>query len=239
MLTLIGLLLSLPCLAKEKVQVMVSDAYAEMHTGPGRGFPVFHTIEKGETIRILKKRTDWYKVETTKGKKGWVYRDEFVNTLGLQGELVDLSQPGRTEFDKRRWEIGFGGGNFSGARSQNIYLGYHLTENLGAELRYTQAFGKFSNSKMLALNAVHTPFPSWRVTPFFTLGTGGILISPSSDIVQPEERENTVFTVGGGFTFYVSRSFLFRIEYNDHTLVTKRESNEEVDEWKAGFSVFF
>ncbi|SMF62655.1 SH3 domain-containing protein [Alteromonadaceae bacterium Bs31] len=233
------LLLSLPSYAKDKVSVVVTDAYAEMHTGPGRGYPVFHTIEKGENVRILKQRTDWYKVETSKGKKGWVYRDEFTHTLGLHGEEVDLSRPGREDFDNRRWELGVGGGNFSGARALNTYLGYHLTENLGAELRFTEAFGKFSNSKMLTLNAVHHPFPNWRVSPFFTLGTGGILITPSSDIVQPEDRENSVLTVGGGFTFYVSRSFLLRIEYNDHTLVTQRESNEEVDEWKAGFSIFF
>jgi len=226
--------------AKEKgVKVVVTDAFAEVHTGPGRGYPIFHTIEKGEEIRILKRRTDWYKIQTDDGKKGWVARDEFTNTLGLQGERIDLSPPGREAFDERRWELGFGGGNFSGARGLNTYFGYHMTRNLAAELRFTQAFGSFSDSKMLTLNAVHTAFPDWRVSPFFTLGTGAILISPSSDIVQGENRENGVLTVGGGFTFYLNRSFLVRIEYNDHTLVTKRESYDEVDEWKAGFSIFF
>jgi len=226
--------------AKDKsVSVVVTDAYAEVHTGPGRGYPVFHTIEKGENIRILKKRTDWYKVETVDGKTGWVHRNEFVSTMGLHGEEVALSAPSREQFDNRRWELGVGGGDFSGARGLNAYLGYHLTDNISTELRFTEAFGSFSNSKMVSLNAVHQPFPEWTVSPFFTLGTGGILISPSSDIVQTDDRENGVLTVGGGFIFYVSRSFLFRVEYNDHTLLTKRESNEEVDEWKAGFSVFF
>ncbi|WP_075187042.1 SH3 domain-containing protein [Teredinibacter haidensis] len=235
-----SLLLPLQAQAKDKgVEVVVTDAFAEMHTGPGRGFPIFHTIEKGEKIRILKSRTDWYKVATEKGKKGWVYRDEFQNTLGLQGEMVDLSRPGREAFHKRRWELGVGGGDFSGARGLNTYLGFHLTQNISTELRYTQAFGSFSNSKMFALNAVHQPFPDWKVSPFFTLGTGNITISPSSDIVQTEDRDNGVLTVGGGFIFYVTRSFLFRLEYNDHTLLTKRGINEEVDEWKAGFSVFF
>lgn len=240
MIFIAATLLSTSALARDKsVEVVVTDAYAEMHTGPGRGYPVFHTVEKGETIRILKQRTDWYKVETADGKVGWVWRAEFSNTLGKAGELVDLSAPGREQFDERRWELGVGGGSFSGARAMNTYVGFHLTHNIATELRFTEAFGSFSNSKMVTLNAVHQPFPEWRVSPFFTLGTGGILISPSSDIVQTEDRENGVLTVGGGFIFYASRSFLFRVEYNDHTLLTKREYNEEVDEWKAGFSVFF
>jgi len=237
---IVMLLLPFQAIAKDKgVDVIVTDAYAEMHTGPGRGYPVFHTIEKNEQVKIYKRRTDWYKVETTDGKKGWVHRDEFRDTLGPAGEIVDLSKPGREAFDTRRWELGVGGGDFSGARGLNTHIGYHLTRNISAELRYTQAFGSFSNSKMVSLNAVHEPFPDWNVSPFFTLGSGAILISPSSDIVQSEDRENGTLTVGGGFIFYASRSFLFRVEYNDHTLLTARETNEEVDEWKAAISVFF
>lgn len=239
-IVLASLTLSWPASAKEKgVAVVVTDAYAEVHSGPGRGYPIFHVIEKGETVRVIKNRTDWYKIETESGKTGWVFRDEFTRTLGINGEIIDLSKPGRQAFDTRRWELGVGGGNFSGARGINTYLGFRLTRNISTELRFTEAFGSFSNSKMVALNAVHQPFPEWQVSPFFTLGTGSIRISPSSDIVQTDNRENGVLTVGGGFIFYASRSFLFRVEYNDHTLLTKRENYEEVDEWKAAFSVFF
>ena len=38
--------------------VTVNDAYLEMRTGPGRGFPIFHVVEKHEPITLLKKRTD-------------------------------------------------------------------------------------------------------------------------------------------------------------------------------------
>lgn len=263
LLIILSLFFSLSAVAKDKgVELVVTDPFAEMHTGPGRGFPVFHVIEKGETIRVYKARADWFKVETlgaksnatdsnatdsnakksdSKGtrKTGWIYRDELASTLGINGETVDLSPPGREAFANRRWEWGFGGGNFSGARSLNTYVGAYLTRNISAELRFTESFGSFSNSKMAAVNLVHQPFPDWKVSPFFTLGTGAILISPSSDIVQPEDRENGVMTVGGGLIFYASRSYLIRLEYNDHTLLTEREFNEEVDEWKAGFSVFF
>ncbi|WP_245792372.1 SH3 domain-containing protein [Teredinibacter waterburyi] len=225
--------------AKEPQRVTVTDPFAEMHTGPGRGYPIYHIVEKGETISLLKSRTDWYKIVTSKGKQGWVHRRQLATTLAPNGSAIDLAAPDWQDYVERRWEFGFSGSDFSGARGLTTYLGYHLTPNISAELKYTQAFGEFSDSKLISLNAVHQPFPEWRTSPFFTLGTGTIAISPSSDIVQVENRENSVLTVGGGFFVYLSRNFLLRLEYNDHTLLTKRESNEEVDEWKIGCSIFF
>ena len=32
---------------------MVNDPYIELHTGPGRGYPIFHVTERGERIIIL------------------------------------------------------------------------------------------------------------------------------------------------------------------------------------------
>ena len=44
--------------------VEVSGPYIELHSGPGRGFPVFHTVERGGEVALLKRRTDWYRVRT-------------------------------------------------------------------------------------------------------------------------------------------------------------------------------
>ena len=40
----------------------VTQAYIEMRTQPGRGYPVFYVAERGERIELLKQRTDWIKV---------------------------------------------------------------------------------------------------------------------------------------------------------------------------------
>lgn len=224
----------------ETFEVTITDAYVEMHTGPSRGFPITHVAEKGETITLLKKRTDWYKARTRKGITGWIYRDELHATLGgPEGPALTFSRPGREEYYYRKGELGVLGGSFEGARALTTYAGYHFTPNVSTELKITQAFGSFSNSKMASLNVVHQAFPNWYASPFFTLGAGMIHISPSSDLVQVEDREDPVLTVGAGVFVYLSRSFLLRVEYNDHKVLTTRENNEEVEEWKAGFSVFF
>ncbi len=223
----------------EILDVTILDPYVEMHTGPGRGFPITHVAEKGETITLLKKRTDWYKARTSKGITGWIKRDELHATLGPDGPELIFAAPGREEYYNRKWELGVLGGDFSGARGLTTYMGYHLTPNLTTELKLTQAFGNFSNSKLASLNMVHTAFPGWYASPFFTVGAGMIKISPSSDLGQTEDRTDPALTAGIGVNVYLSRSFLLRLEYNEHKILTTRENNEEVEEWKAGFSVFF
>ena len=53
---------------KEQPSVQVTDPFIEMHTGPGRGYPVFYVAGEGEQIKILKRRTDWFKVELQRGE---------------------------------------------------------------------------------------------------------------------------------------------------------------------------
>lgn len=221
------------------VVVKVVDPYLEMHTGPGRGFPIFHTIEKEETITILKRRTDWFKVISTRGKTGWVKRAQMQYTLGAQGELVDLDDPTLQDYAQRRSEFGVLAGDFDGADALTGYVGYRFTKNISAELKISQAKGNFSNSKIATLALTHQPFPEWRISPFFTLGAGVIRTEPNATLVKTEDRTDNALLVGAGFYYYLTRRFMLRFEYSNHLILTSRNVNEEVNEWKAGFSVFF
>jgi len=228
-----------PFKEKEGVIITVAAPYVELRTGPGRGYPVVHVAEKNETLRVYKSKTDWYRVETDNGIDGWVKNSELNDSLTEDGDLAVFSVPAKEAYENRKWEFGVAGGEFSDSEALTGYVGYHLTKNISAELKYTQAFGDFSNVKLLTVNAVHQIWPEWRVSPFFTLGSGIIQTSPSAGLVETVDREDSVLTVGGGFFIYASRNFLLRAEYNNHTVLTSRNANEEVNEWKAGFSVFF
>ncbi|MFL0811051.1 MAG: SH3 domain-containing protein [Agarilytica sp.] len=224
---------------RDGVNLVVTVPYVDMRAGPGRGFPVFHSLEKDEKIRVFKRRTDWFKVESSDGVTGWVHRADLTETQGALGEEVSFAAIGRQDYIDRRLEFGFLGGDFGGTESMTTYLAFHLTQNISFEAKHTETFSSVANNKLTALHAVHRPFPGWRVSPFFTMGAGEIEISPSSSLVQPEDRTNPIYTVGGGTFIYLSRRFLGRLEYNNHTLITSRNVNEEVEEWKLGFSVFF
>jgi len=72
--------------AEQHYKVTVDEAYLELHTGPGRGYPVFHVVDRGMEIEVIKRRTDWFMVRTEKGKKGWVKRADMVLTLTPAGK---------------------------------------------------------------------------------------------------------------------------------------------------------
>ena len=86
---------------------------------------------------------------------------------------------------------------------------------------------------------MHETFPEWRVSPYFTIGTGIVSTSPKSTLVSQEDRTDQVALVGGGFRAYVTRRFVLRAEYKSYVVLTSRDENEEVEEWKVGFGFFF
>jgi hypothetical protein len=225
--------------AREYRSVAVADPYIEMHTGPGRGYPVFHVVDRGETVDILVKRTDWFQVRTANGKEGWVNRDQMERTLQDSGLPFRLSRSTIEDFTSARWETGVLGGDFGGANIISLYGSYSLNPHVSVELWASQILGDVSNGWTASANVVHETFPEWRVSPFFTLGSGIIRTKPKSTIIEPEDRRDMIGHVGAGFRVYVTRRFLLRAEYKSYVVFTSRDENEEIEEWKAGFAFFF
>jgi len=219
--------------------VAVADPYLEMHTGPGRGYPKFHVVDRGETVEIVKQRTDWYLVRESGGKEGWVDRAQMELTLNPDGSEVDFEQADIEDFTYAKWEMGALAGDFGGANIVSIYGGYSLNPHVSIEAWGSQILGNFSNGWTASVNVVHETWPEWRVSPFFTLGAGMIHTEPKSTIIQGEDRTDQIGHVGAGFRVYLSRRFLFRAEYKSYVVFTSRNDNEEVEEWKLGFAFFF
>ena len=67
-------------------RVTIAEPFIEMHTGPSAGYPIFHVVDLGDEVSILHRKTNWFKVETSDGKTGWVSRDQMRRTLQPSGE---------------------------------------------------------------------------------------------------------------------------------------------------------
>lgn len=219
--------------------VEIADPYIEMHSGPGRGFPIFHVEERGENIEVKTRRTDWFKVRTDNGVEGWVSADQLSKTLRLDGSQTDIHDPDRGDFVERRREFGFQLGDFNGANIMSLYGAYLFSDNLSLELRASDITGDFSSGWMLNANLLHQPFPTWYVSPYFALGTGVLKIEPKATLVDAEDRTNQEAHVSFGLRSHLGRRFLLRAEYTSYVVFTERNSNEELDAWTAGFSFFF
>ncbi|MCO1332772.1 SH3 domain-containing protein [Microbulbifer sp. OS29] len=218
--------------------VTLGNTFINIYRGPGRGYPIFYVAEYGEKIWLLKRRTDWVKVLTSRNKTGWVRVDELREIYGENGELVRVPLPDFNGVDDGYFYLGLHYGDFAGANSLGVNLGYQFTANLSTELRATQAVGEFSDSQVYQVALVHQPFPRWKVSPYFVLGAGVNITSPNATIVATEDRQDTVMLTGLGLRTYLSRRFAVRAEYTNHYLLTTRENNQEIVEWKLGFDVY-
>jgi hypothetical protein len=246
--TLFGLLLALfivtaglgTARADEPRKILIADPFIELHTGPGRGYPVFHVIERGREVTIVKRRTDWFQLRTDRGLEGWAPREQMIATLEPTGEPLDLQEPARENYMSRRWQAGVFGGDFDGASMISLFGGYAFSDNLSIELTLNHILGEFSNGYSATLGLMHVFVPEWRISPYFTLGTGYLYTEPKSTLVQSLDRDDQIGYVGGGLQFYLTRRFMLRTEYRNNVVFTSRDDNEEVDEWKyLGFAFFF
>lgn len=226
--------------ADGSLRILIADPYIELHTGPGRGYPVFHVVERGREVTLVKRRTDWFQVRTEQGIKGWVPREQMIATLTPSGEPLDLQEPTRENYMSRRWQAGVMGGDFAGASLLSVFGGYAFSDHLAIELTLNHILGEFSNGYSATLGLMHVFAPEWRLSPYFILGTGVIYTDPKSTLVQARDRDDQIGYVGGGLQFYLTRRFMLRSEYRNNVVFTSRDDNEEVDEWKyLGFAFFF
>ena len=229
------------CSAEEEQHfVKVADPYIEMHTGAGRGYPIFYVAARGEWVNLIYRKTDWFFVRTEDGKEGWVSAAQLSMTLNPSGERVDIRDPNEKDFVVRDWEYGATVGDFEGLSVITFYGGYHFTENISNEIIISKASGPVSSKTILSLlNIIHEPFPEWTVSPFVTLGTGWLQTEPKSTLATARDRTDQYANIGFGGRMHLTKRFLLRAECKYYTVFTSRDDNEEITECKAGFGFFF
>ncbi len=221
------------------LRVEVTAPYIEMHTGPGEAYPITQVVERGEWVEVVKRRTDWFKINAHRDRTGWVHVEQMRQTRLADGAPLDVKHYGLDDFKQRDWEFGFLGGYMDGAAVMSLYGGYDFNKNLSAELSVSQAVGDYSSEYLADVNLLSHPFPEWRYSPFFTLGTGVINTRPNTTLVQTEDRTDSTAHVGLGLHVYLTRRFFLRGEFRHYTVFTSREDNEDFDQWKIGFGFFF
>ena len=226
----------------EYFRVRIADPFIELHTGPGGGYPIFYVVDRGTEVEVIRRKTDWFKIRTADGKTGWASRDQMRETLLPSGEQFTVIEIGQEDFTERRWVVGMTGGEFESAPVFTLFTAYSFTDNLAAELHFGQSIGRKSSSTFLKTNLVMQPLPDLKYSPYFTLGFGKIEVDPSATLISTEEDRNDFAQVGFGVQRHISRSFLLRLEFNEYVIFSAdstRNDNEEVNEWKFGFAVFF
>ena len=239
-LVLLGLLLT-PAVggAREYLQLFVAQPYLELHTGPGRGYPVFHVVPRDGSVDVLFRRTEWFKVRTEHGVQGWASQQDMLGMVLADGSPFRFSVGDRAGFGAHRYEAGLFAGAYGGANYVSGYASLSFNPQLALEAALGQFLGRFSNGVTADVGLTHVIVPEARWSPFLTLGVGEVHVEPKATLVQAANRTEQTAYVGGGVRYYLTRRFFVRGEYKAHYVFTKRNQNQEADEWKLGFAFFY
>ena len=223
----------------EEWRVQVADPYIDIHTGPGRGYPVLNVAEQGAWVTLLKRRTQWIKVRTSRGQIGWVHRQQLARTLDETGSYVALEERSFQDFFRPRGELGVMVGELDNITSLTVHGGYAFTENLQLDLMWTEAAGSFASTRLINLGLQHHLYPRWRVSPYVLIGAGSVRVEPRTVLVESDTRSERGAHAGLGLRVYLTREFLLRTEYRNYVVLTTDNNNDEFEEWRTGFSVLF
>ena len=234
--------------------VEVIDPYVEIHAGPGRGYPIFHVVEQGETIKILTRRPDWYELKTQNGQIGWATAASISRTLEPTGEPVDLPTVSYGDYLKNSFRIGYTNGQFSrgeleSADSFTFSIGYRPFSFFTAELEAGKLYATEVKGNYGNLNAIFEPFSQWKVSPFVLFGGGLLSVSAQPtfpNTTSPFIGDNVFYTAAIGASYYVGRNFIvnfgyrwFFVDLEAEDPLAEEDSLEGLQRWYFGFNVFF
>ena len=222
------------------VELTVSEPYIDLRTGPGRGYPIFYSAERGETVQILVRSTDWFKVRTGRKREGWVSREQMERNVMADGVSQQLRDAVLQDFSHKRFELGGSAGLFKGDPVVSAHFGWFVTDNLITELNVSQIAGTYSGSFIVGGHIVLQPGTDSRYVPFFSLGGGmfsnrnrGTLVGTTSAV------DSTEADAGIGLRVYLARNFLLRLDFRQYIVLTSVQKNDRFDEELIGLSFFF
>ena len=220
-------------------RLQVADPYLELHTGPGRGYPVFFVAERHAWIVVEQRRTDWYRVRAEGGQVGWVQRAQLQSTLteaGAQRSFRDLAVD---DFLRRRLEMGASWGRFDAEPMLKLWAAYRLSETLGLEASLGQVQGLFAGTDLWHLNLTSEPWSDRRWSPAFGVGVGRFGRLPNASLVDATPSDVKLANASLGLRVYFTRRFVGRVDYTLYTAFLNDSRNGEYRALTAGLSFFF
>ena len=223
--------------ATERLQI--TDPYIELHTGPGRGFPVFFVEPRNHWIAIELRHTDWYRVRTEGGQVGWVQREQLRTTLAATGESKPFRDLVLDDYLSRRVQLGAAWGHFNAEPMLKLWTSYRMADTLSVEGTLGQVQGAFSGTTLWHVNLVSEPWSDQRLSPFFSIGVGKLKNMPNASLVSPAVTNANMANASLGLRYYLNDRFVLRTDYTVYTALVSDTHTSSYRALTAGVSFFF
>ena len=214
--------------AGEKVEV--ADPFIELHTGPGRGYPIFYVAGRHEWVEIKLRHTDWFLVRTENGKEGWVSRQQIEGTLTQIGTKTTFRDVFVDEYSRRRLELGAAWGHFQSEPMLKVWVGYRFMDTLSVEATGGQVQGVFSGTDLWHVNLLAEPWPDWRLAPYLGIGLGRFINIPNASLVGAATSNSSLADATVGLRYRLGDRFLARLDFTQYLAYI---SDSRTDQYRA------
>ncbi len=187
------------------LELVVTEPYLEMHSGPGRGFPVVYTVGRDELVTVLYSRTDWYKIRAPRGQEGWVRRADLMRTVLASGEPAPI--PPYPDFSTHRWEVGAGYGVYNRQNLVTAYAGLRNYQQHRRRVRRAAGLGHAGQP----VRHLHRPAAYLHTGMEMVLADGRyrdcLSIHRGEGAAAPLEKSNQMAYVSLGARGFITRRF--------------------------------
>lgn len=223
--------------AGERLQITAP--FLELHSGPGRGYPVFFVVERQQWVTVELRRTDWFRVRAEGGQVGWVPRVQLASTLTESGVSKSFRDTLLDDYLGRKLEFGAGWGRFKSEPMLKLWLHYRLADTVGVEVGGGQVQGVFSGTDFWHASLTSEPWSDKRFSPFFSVGLGQFRNIPNSSLVDAAVADAKLAHATLGLRWYIAERFVARLDWSLYTAFVSDARSLEYRSVSAGLAFFF
>ena len=220
-------------------RLTVADPYLEMRSGPGRGYPVFFVVARGQSVVVELRHTDWYKLRAEGGQIGWVHRKQLETTLTAAGSSKTFRDIALDDYLSRRVQMGAAWGRFKSEPMLKLYASVKLSDTLSVEGDLGQVQGVFSGTNFWHVALHSEPWSDRRLSPFFGVGVGQFKNFPNQSLVGSTNTDAKLAHAIVGARFYLSERFVLRADWAVYAAFVSDQRSTEYRAVTAGVSFFF
>jgi hypothetical protein len=216
---------------------------AALRSGPGAQFRVLQVAHRDDSFLVRSRAPvgHWLELELPDGSRAYVQGDAVWLFDGREGAPPIAARwkvfaPPPLLHARGELAVTFGALSGSGflALRPSIMLGptFALEANLGASV------GSLGRLFLIGAGALVNLFPSWPITPFFTVGGGGVHATPNGDAFIFSAGTRSMMYGGGGLRFGFRHRLILRVEGRGYALfdADRLVAQQEIS---GGLSAFF
>ena len=215
------------------------EPFIELHTGPGRGYPVFYVAGRHEWVEIELRHTDWFLVRSEGGKEGWVSRQQIETTLTQIGTKTTFRDILVDDYLRRRLEFGAAYGHFKSEPMLKLWMAYRFADTLALEATGGQVQGVFSGTDLWQVSLLADPWSDWRLAPYFGVGLGRLINIPNTSLVGATTSSARLADATVGLRYHLGDRFIARLDFTQYVAYIADNRTDQYRAVTIGLGFFF